>query len=65
MTYNYHVPLEKMMCHFFEKSPEFYKELSSKPVVLCRVLLDEITVASRIKRLGSPMIRRGNLGRSS
>ena len=23
MTYNYHVPLEKIMCHFFEKNPKF------------------------------------------
>ena len=43
------------MCHFSEKSPKFYKKLSSKPVVLCRVLLGENTVASSIKRLGSPM----------
>ena len=55
MTYNYHVPLEKMMS-FFRKFPKFYKKLSSKPVVLRRVLLGESTVASRIKRLGSPII---------
>ena len=61
MTYNYHEPLEKMMCHFFEKSPKFYKKLSSKPVVLHRVLLSESTVASTIKRLGSPMIGQSNL----
>ena len=55
MTYNFHVPWEKMMCHYSEKSPKFYKKLSSKPVVLCRVLLGENTVASSIKRLGSTM----------
>ena len=55
MTYNFHVPLEKMMCHFSEKSTKSYKKLSSKPVVLRRMLLGENTVASRIKRLGSPM----------
>ena len=56
MTYNFHVPLEKMMCHFFEKSPKFYKKLSLKPVVLRRVLLGESTVASTIKRLGHQCI---------
>ena len=56
MTYNFHVPLEKMMCHFFEKSPKFYKKLSSKPVVLRRMLLGENTAANRIERLGSPML---------
>ena len=40
---------------FFRKIPKFYKKLSSKPVVLCRVLLAENTVVSSIKRLGSPM----------
>ena len=47
--------LGEMMCHFSEKSPKFYKKLSLKPVVLCRVFLGENTVASSIKRLGSPM----------
>ena len=47
MTYNFHVPLGKMMCHFFEKFPKFYRN-SSKSVVLRRVLLGESTVASTI-----------------
>ena len=40
MTYNFHVPLEKMMCHFFEKSPKFYKNYPQNQwfcVVCCSV----------------------------
>ena len=38
--------------YLWKKSPKFYKKLSSKPVVLRRVLLGESTVASKIKRQG-------------
>ena len=55
MTYNYHVPFGKNNVSFFRKIPQILQKLSSKPVVLRRVLLGESTVANLIKCLGSPM----------